>query len=71
MPYSIKRVGGRYQVITTESGKVHGTHGSEAEAQAQMRAIYANAPPAAEKKIKHKPSHRAWTDAYMVRGKKR
>lgn len=72
MPYSIKKVGGKFQVITTDSGKVHGTHGSESQAKAQLRAIYANAPPADEKRPKTKRrATRQWADEYMVRGRGR
>ena len=49
MPYGIKRVGGKFQVISQDTGRVHGTHPSRSDAAAQLRALYANANPANEK----------------------
>lgn len=61
MPYSVKKVGGKFQVVTTDTGKVHGTHSSKEAAVRQMRAIYANAPPESEGKAKE------WAEGYRKR----
>lgn len=42
MPYHIEREGSKYKVVTTESGKVVGTHPTKVQAQAQLGALYAN-----------------------------
>lgn len=63
MPYSIRKSGNQFQVITTDTGKVHGTHPSMAQAKAQLSAMYVNAPP-------EKESARAWSKEAMKRKKK-
>lgn len=42
MPWVIKRLDGKYKVVQKDSGRVAGTHNTRAEAQAQLRALYAN-----------------------------
>lgn len=68
MPYSIRKAGNKFQVISSDTGKVHGTHPSKENATAQLRAMYANAPP---EKEKTKRRARQWADEYIVRGKKK
>lgn len=46
MPYSIKKAGSKFQVVSKDTGKVHGTHPTREDAQKQMRALYANVPDA-------------------------
>lgn len=47
MPFEIRKSGDRYCVYTQGAGgKNHGCHDTEAEAKAQMRALYANVPEA-------------------------
>ena len=50
MPYAIRKKGDQHQVINSQTGKVFGTHPSYGAAQAQMRALYVNAPPDEEDK---------------------
>lgn len=52
MPYSIKKRGKYYQVVTTATDKVHGTFLTEEDAKKQLAAIYANAAPETERKKK-------------------
>lgn len=42
MPFIVKKVGAKYKVVTKETGKVHGTHSTKAEADKQVRALYTN-----------------------------
>ena len=42
MPYTTKKVGGKWLLAKTHGGRVVGTHRSKAAAQAQRRAIYAS-----------------------------
>ena len=44
MPWEAQKRGSKWVVVSKESGKVKGTHGSKAEADAQVRALYANVP---------------------------
>lgn len=67
MPYSIRKAGNKFQVITTDTGKVHGTHPTKENAISQLKAMYVNAPP---EKEKTKRRARTWADEYMIRGKK-
>jgi hypothetical protein len=39
MPYAIKKVKNKFQVINKETGKVHGTHPTKAKALSQMRLL--------------------------------
>jgi hypothetical protein len=48
MPYSVSRRGNKWVVYNPESGKVFGTHETREQAMAQVRALYANAPPEKE-----------------------
>lgn len=48
MPYSIEKRGSEYQVVTTDTGKVHGTFKSKRQARRQLKALYANANPKEE-----------------------
>jgi hypothetical protein len=49
MPFEITKQGSKYKVVTTATGKVHGTHPTKRQAVAQLRALYANVPEASEK----------------------
>ena len=40
MPYAIRKKGNAYQVVNTQTGKVHAKHTSKKKAQAQMRLLY-------------------------------
>lgn len=40
---------GKYKCVSTDTGKVHGTHPTKAACQAQLGALYANANPKDEK----------------------
>lgn len=42
MPYIVRPFKGKYKVVNKETGRVLGTHDSEAKANRQMRAVYAN-----------------------------
>lgn len=42
MPFSIRKEGAKYQVITTATKKVHGSFHSKAGARRQLKALYAN-----------------------------
>lgn len=55
MPYAIRRRGSKWITYNPESGKVYGTHGSRSQAEAQRRALYANAPPSEEEKAAAAP----------------
>lgn len=44
MPWKIKPSGDKFQVVNADTGKVMGTHATRAEAEAQMKALYANVP---------------------------
>lgn len=53
MPYTIKPIDGKFQVVNSETGAVMGDHTSRVLAIQQMRALYANEPaaqPATEEK---------------------
>lgn len=50
MPYAVRRSGDKWQTYNPESGKVYGTHDSKGGAEAQLRALYVNAPPSEEEK---------------------
>jgi hypothetical protein len=50
MPYAIRKKGDKHEVYNPQSGKVYGTHPTYGKAQAQMRALYVNAPPDEENK---------------------
>lgn len=52
MPYAVKPKGDKFVVVTTDSGKVHGTFDTKDEADKQLEALYANAPPSKEKASK-------------------
>lgn len=39
MPFGVKRSGKDYKVVNKHTGRVLGTHGSEAEARAQLAAV--------------------------------
>ena len=45
-PWKIVRVDGKFKVVGIEDGKVFGTHDTKEQAQAHMRALYANVPDA-------------------------
>jgi hypothetical protein len=42
MPFGILKKGGRYAVVTSGTGKVHGHHDTHEKAYAQLKAMYAN-----------------------------
>jgi hypothetical protein len=44
MPYDIHKHGSQYQVSSARTGRVLGTHPTEAAARAQQKALYANTP---------------------------
>lgn len=44
MPWHVQKRGDKYAVVADESGKVMGEHDTEAKAEAQVRALYANEP---------------------------
>lgn len=48
MPWEVKKQGSKYLVVKQDGGKVVGTHDSEASANAQLEALYANVKEAAE-----------------------
>lgn len=48
MPYSVKKRGDRHCVIKDPSGESMGCHGTQGEARAQLRVLYANEPSARE-----------------------
>lgn len=54
MPYEVRRRGAKYVTVTKGTGRVHGTFDTRAQAEAQLRALYANAPPEAEAASKAK-----------------
>lgn len=45
MPYKKRKKGDKWEVYNPDTGKVYGTHDTEAQADAQIRALYANANP--------------------------
>ena len=42
MPWIVKKVGSKYQVVKKDGGAVVGTHSSRTQAIQHMRALYAN-----------------------------
>jgi hypothetical protein len=42
MPAKIRKVGRKFQVYNSDSGKVYGTHPNRASAMQQLQALYAN-----------------------------
>ncbi len=53
MPYEVRKFGSGYKVVSKDTGKVHSKKPmSKADAQAQMRAMYANVPDARKPKKK-------------------
>ena len=55
MPWHVKVNNGRYQVVKTSTGQVVGTHSSRAEAEAQLRALYASE--AGQHNVRRRRSH--------------
>lgn len=45
MPWEIKKRGGKYVVVNEHTGKVKGRHATRSQANAQLRALYANVHP--------------------------
>lgn len=45
MPYGIEKSGEKYKVVNKNTKRVFGTHDSKEDADAQLRALYANADP--------------------------
>jgi len=45
MPYKIQKAGSKYKVVTSDTGRVHGTFPTKAKAVKQLRALYKFAPP--------------------------
>lgn len=54
MPYEVIKQGEQFCVVTKTTLKNHGCHTTRDEAEAQLRALYANTDPSREKK-KPKP----------------
>lgn len=55
MPYKVEKRNDKWVVFNPDTGKVYGTHDSKADAEAQRKALYANASPEDEtKKIRIK-----------------
>lgn len=50
MPYEIRRSGSQWVVVTQDTGKVHGTHPTRADAIKQLRAMYVHANPKKERR---------------------
>jgi hypothetical protein len=51
MPYKIrKNKKGEWEVYNPDSGKIYGTHPTRKDAEDQLAALYANAPPEDEHK---------------------
>jgi len=50
MPYEIRKRGSKYLVVNSQTGDIKGTHSTKAGAEAQQRALYANAKDAKKKK---------------------
>lgn len=48
MPYEIRKDGEYWEVYNPETGRVYGRHKSKSDAEAQVRALYANADPKKE-----------------------
>jgi hypothetical protein len=42
MPYKVKRIGNKFQVLKKDNNKVMGTHPNKRAAEAQIKAIYAS-----------------------------
>ena len=55
MPYKLQAAGdGKYHVVTSTTGRRHSHEPlPKGRAEAQLRALHANAPPAAEKSARH------------------
>jgi hypothetical protein len=51
MPYGIRKSGEKYKVVNKKTGRVFGTHESEAKAKKQLAALYVNADPKNESKM--------------------
>lgn len=49
MPYKCIQEGGNWKCVSEDTGRVHGTHHTKGECQAQLRALYKNANPKDEK----------------------
>ena len=49
MPYMIRRQDGRYCVVNQDTNRVYGCHDTRDEAEAQLRALFANTGPEAKK----------------------
>lgn len=45
-PWRVEQRGSRWVVVGVENDKVYGSHASQGEANAQLRALYANVPEA-------------------------
>lgn len=39
MPYRLRKVGTRYEVVNTRTGRVHAKHTTKAKAEAQLRLL--------------------------------
>lgn len=52
MPYKIRKSGDKWEVYNPDTGKVYGTHDSKEAAEKQVKALYANAPPEEEGRLK-------------------
>lgn len=52
MPWNISKRGGKFLVKNKSTGHVAGTHASREDALAQMRALYASVPDAANQRVK-------------------
>ena len=50
MPYKIRKSGDKWEVYNPDTGKVYGIHDTKEEAEAQVKALYAQAPPEDESK---------------------
>ena len=48
MPWHVEKRGDKHVVVANEGGKVMGTHDTKPEADAQVKALYASMPEAAE-----------------------
>jgi len=46
VPFKCIQKGGKWQCVTEDSGKVHGTHDDKASCLNQLKALYANVPEA-------------------------
>ena len=45
MPYKVRKKGDKWEVYNPDTGKVYGTHDTKEDAEAQVKALYANANP--------------------------